>query len=72
MSRVIFIQRNGLLDKKLLKLYENVLNEKRVLVIAHKAKLASHIRKISNLKITAGSLTIDSILNGNIIKYQPI
>ena len=45
------------------RLYENVLNEKRVLIIAHKAKLASHIRKISNLKITAGSLTIDSILN---------
>ena len=51
------------------KLYENVLNEKRVLVIAHKAKLASHIRKISNLKITAGSLTIDSILNG---KYNQV
>ena len=50
-------------------LYENVLNEKRVLVIAHKAKLASHIRKISNLKITAGSLTIDSILNG---KYNQV
>ena len=51
------------------KLYENVLNEKRVLIIAHKAKLASHIRKISNLKITAGSLTIDSILNG---KYNQV
>ena len=51
------------------KLYENVLNEKRVLIIAHKAKLATHIRKISNLKITAGSLTIDSILNG---KYNQV
>ena len=51
------------------RLYENVLNEKRVLIIAHKAKLASHIRKISNLKITAGSLTIDSILNG---KYNQV
>jgi len=51
------------------KLYENVLNEKRVLIIAHKAKLANHIRKISNLKITAGSLTIDSILNG---KYNQV
>lgn len=51
------------------KLYENVLNEKRVLIITHKAKLASHIRKISNLKITAGSLTIDSILNG---KYNQV
>lgn len=45
------------------------MNEKRVLIIAHKAKLASHIRKISNLKITAGSLTIDSILNG---KYNQV
>lgn len=51
------------------KLYENVLNEKRVLVIAHKAKLASYIRKISDLKITAGSLTIDNILNG---KYNQV
>lgn len=51
------------------KLYENVLNEKRILIIAHKAKLATHIRKISNLKITAGSLTIDSILNG---KYNQV
>ena len=51
------------------KLYENVLNEKRVLIITHKAKLATHIRKISNLKITAGSLTIDSILNG---KYNQV
>lgn len=51
------------------KLYENVLNEKRVLVIAYKAKLASHIRKISDLKITAGSLTIDNILNG---KYNQV
>lgn len=51
------------------KLYENVLNEKRILIIAHKAKLATHIRKISNLKITAGSLTIDNILNG---KYNQV
>jgi len=29
-----------------------------------KEKLASHIREISNLKITAGSLTVDNILNG--------
>ena len=46
------------------KLYENVLNEKRLLIISHKEKLASHIREISNLKITAGSLTVDNILNG--------
>ena len=45
-------------------LYENVLNEKRLLIISHKEKLASHIREISNLKITAGSLTVDNILNG--------
>ena len=45
------------------------MNEKRILIIAHKAKLSSHIRKISNLKITAGSLTIDSILNG---KYNQV
>lgn len=51
------------------KLYENVLNEKRVLIIDYKAKLASHIREISDLKITAGSLTIDRILNG---KYNQV
>ena len=45
-------------------LYENVLNEKRLLIISHKEKLASHIREISNLKITAGSLTVANILNG--------
>ena len=50
-------------------LYENVLNEKRLLIISHKEKLASHIREISNLKITAGSLTVDNILNG---KYNQV
>ena len=50
-------------------LYENVLNEKRLLIISHKTKLANHIRKISNLKITAGSITIDNILNG---KYNKV
>lgn len=50
--------------QKAAQLYENVLNEKRLLIISHKEKLASHIREISNLKITAGSLTVDNILNG--------
>ena len=55
--------------QKAAQLYEDVLNEKRLLIISHKEKLASHIREISNLKITAGSLTVDNILNG---KYNQV
>lgn len=60
-----FQSEEWLARKKASDLYENVLNEKRLLIISHKSKLANHIRKISNLKITAGSITIDNILNGN-------
>lgn len=59
-----FQSEEWLARQKAAQLYENVLNEKRLLIISHKEKLASHIREISNLKITAGSLTVDNILNG--------
>lgn len=59
-----FQSEEWLARQKAAQLYENVLNEKRLLVISHKERLASHIREISNLKITAGSLTVDNILNG--------
>lgn len=59
-----FQSEEWLARQKAAQLYEKVLNEKRLLIISHKEKLASHIREISNLKITAGSLTVDNILNG--------
>ena len=59
-----FLSEEWAARKEAANLYEDVLNEKRLLVIFHKAKLAKYIRKISNLKITAGSVTIDNILNG--------